>query len=293
MLKAVYYTSGTTGSGRIVTGISIGNAFKRKGIPCEYTIVSGSDFSHLISDFINVKIPLEESDALSEKKYRSSSLFNTLKELNPDVLIVDLLWFTLFNFINELQCKKIFLSRQVNDSFFSISLPLKKIEFAPESFNEIIATEPFESVVKMRQINPIVIRNRNEIFPRDEAIHKLGIKGKKSVGLLAYNGTPGEYEAMKKKYDYLESAGYQMIYSTNYSGKGFFPIVDYYNAVDFIVSGAGYNSFWEIIYFNKEAVFEPVKRMFENQERRIIECSDYTFSENGADQLVDIVLGIV
>lgn len=293
MLKIVYYTSGTTGSGRVVTGISIGNAFKRKGVPFEFTIVSGSCFSHLVTDFHHVKIPLEEADALSKENYSTSTLFNCLKELNPDILLVDLLWFPLHYFINELQCKKIFLSRYVKDFFFSIDMPGKTIKFIPETFDTIIATEPFESSVRMRQINPIVIRNHNEILPRDEALKLLGISGSKPVGLFAYNGNPGEYEAIKKKYDYLEGAGYQMVYSTNYSKRGGFPIVDYYNGIDFIVSGAGYNSFWETIYFDKEAVYEPVKAIFGDQERRIRECSSFSFSENGADQLIDVIMELV
>lgn len=289
MLKVVYYTSGITGSGRVVTGISIGNAFKRKGIPCEFIIVSGSNFSHLASDFSHVTIPLEEADALSAENYTKSNLFNCLNNLNPDILLVDLLWFPLYHFIDKLNYKKIFLSRQVSDNFFSITLPDKTIKFIPENFDAVIATEPFESIIPMSHINPIVIRNHNEILPRDEALNKLGIDGEKSVGLFAYNGQPGEYEAIKNKYNYLESSGYHMIYSSNYSGKGFFPIVDYFNAVDFVVSGAGYNSFWEIIYFGKEAVFEPVKRRFEDQEKRVRECRKHVFAENGADQLVEII----
>jgi len=289
MLKVVYYTSGITGSGRIVTGISIGNAFKRKGIPCEFTIVSSSDFSQLAADFPHVEIPLEEADALSSENCKSSALYNCLCKLDPDVLLVDLLWFPLYHFIHELRCAKILLCRQVSDSFFSIPLPTGILRIDTGSYNSIIATEPFESCIPMKQVNPIVIRNHDEILPRDEALKKLGVKGNRPVGLFAYNGEPGEYKTIKRKYSYLERP-YEMIYSTNYSDKGFFPIVDYYNAVDFIVSGAGYNSFWEIIYFEKEAVFEPVLRRFEDQAKRVMECSDYKFTDNGADQLVDIIV---
>jgi hypothetical protein len=293
VLNVVYYTSGATGSGRVVTGVSIGNAFRRNGIPCQFTIVSGSDFSHLASDFSHVAIPLEESVALSAENYASSALFNCLKRINPDILIVDLLWFPLYHFIDKLNCVKIFLSRQVSDVFFSISLPEKTIRFIPDVYEAVIATEPFESVVRMRQINPIVIRNHNEILTREDALKKLGVDGVKPVGLFAYNGEPGEYEAIKKKYSYLEGAEYQMIYSNNYSMKGFFPIVDYYNAIDFIISGAGYNSFWETIYFGKDAVYEPVERRFESQKKRIMQCSSYLFTDNGADQLVGILMGMM
>lgn len=292
MLKVVYYTSGITGSGRVVTGISIGNAFKRKGVPCEFTIVSSSDFSHLASGFNHVEIPLEEADALSPENFMSSALYNCLRKLDPDVLLVDLLWFPLYHFLHELRCVKILLCRQVSDRFFSIPLPAGTIGIDPSAYDMVVATEPFESCIPMKQVNPIVIRNRDEILGREEALKKLGVKSGKPVGLFAYNGEPGEYREIRKKYSYLERP-YNMIYSTNYSGKGFFPMVDYFNAVDFIVSGAGYNSFWEIIYFEKEAVFEPVVRRFEDQAKRVLECSDYRFSENGADQLVGIVMGMI
>jgi hypothetical protein len=291
-LKIVYYTSGITGSGRVVTGISIGNAFRRKGIPCKYIIVSGSDFSFLSSDFTHVKIPLEEENSLSEQNYKSSILLRTLTELKPDILLVDLLWFSLYHLIRELPCKKIFLCRQVDDSYFSINLKGESLNFRSADYDLLIATEPFTSSIPMQFINPITIRNRDEILPREEALKRLGVSEDRPVCLFAYNGEPGEFEKIKKKYSYLDDSENQMLYSTNYSDKSFFPIVDYFNAIDFLVSGAGYNAFWEIIYFNKEAIFEPVKRNFENQFWRIQNCQEYYFEENGADQLVDIIMNL-
>ena len=82
-----------------------------------------------------------------------------------------------------------------------------------------------------------------------------------------------------------------MIYSTNYKG-GIFPVADYFNAFNFIITSGGYNSFWEAKYFEKEALFIPVPRQFEDQKKRIDECLGMTFEENGADQLVDIILNL-
>ena len=72
---------------------------------------------------------------------------------------------------------------------------------------------------------------------------KLNLHGNKNVCLFSFNGKPGEFKDIKKRYSYLEDAGYTMVYTTNYDG-GLFPAVD------------------------------------------------YSFDENGADQLVDIMLGI-
>ena len=75
--------------------------------------------------------------------YESSQICKTLKELNPDILIVDRMWMTLYRIIEELKYKKIFLCSQVNKNLFSLKLPDKKFVFQPEQYSRIIAIEPF------------------------------------------------------------------------------------------------------------------------------------------------------
>ena len=143
----------------------------------------------------------------------------------------------------------------------------------------------------MESINPIVFRNRNEIMDRQTALETLGLNGDKPVCLLAYNGHPWDFQNVKKTYSYLEDEGYQMVYTTNYDG-GIFPVVDYFNAFNLIICGAGYNAFWETVYFNKEAIIVPTHARFEDPQIRIKTGQDFTFKENGADQLVDIILNL-
>jgi hypothetical protein len=291
-VKIVYYTPGISGWGRVVTGISIANAFKRKSIKCEFTLISSFQSDFQFDNIDHIKIPIENEDILFTKEYRDSILYKTLSELKPDVILFDLIWHMTYKFIHELNCKKILLCRQVSNRFFSLPLPNQKLVFNPNHFDIIFATEPFKSIVEMDSLNPIIIRNKDEILTRKEALTKLVIRDKCPICLLAFSGKSGEYETVKKKYSYLERTEYQMLYSTNYSTKNYFPIVDYFNAFDFIVSGAGYNQFWEAIYFNKEAIFEPVQRQFENQFWRVQTCQEYYFEENGADQLVDIIMNM-
>jgi len=269
----------------------MGNALKRNSIDCSYTILSSSSFAFLADAFNHIEIPLEKAEDLSYAKHESSILYRTLLDLKPDILIVDLLWFPLSNFINKLSCKKIFLCRQVDDRFFSIPAEEGQLNFRAEDYDQILAIEPFKSSIKMKSINPIIIKNKNEIFSRKKAATELNLAEKDRACLLAYNGHPGDFKRVKKTYSYLEDQGYQMVYSTNYE-KGIFPVVDYFNAFDLIVCGAGYNSFWETIYFKKEAIIIPTPTMFENQECRIQECQEYSFNENGADQLVDIIMNL-
>jgi hypothetical protein len=290
-LKILFYTSGTTGSGRVIKGISIGNALRRKNISAEYTILHHSDFVVPWNDFQFTKIPLEEDNRHSARNFSSSVLYKTLNDLQPDILLVDLLWFPFRHFISELHCKKIFLFSQVDDSFFSLPLAEGTVSFKPGDFDRVISIEPLPSDIPMIKINPLIIRNRDEILPREEALSKLNLNSNENNCLFAFNGAPGEFEEIKKRYSYLEAEGWSMVYSTNYKG-GLFPAVDYFNAFDLLICGAGYNAFWEAIYFDKEAIIVPCPRRFENQQKRIELCQEYYFDENGADQLADIMMGM-
>jgi hypothetical protein len=293
-LKIVYYTSGIPGSGRIVQGISIYNAIKRKNIDCDFIILSSTEHARL-ADLFNIKhieIPFENETIITKDNYSNSILYKTLTELNPDILLVDRMWFTLFHFIEQLPCKKIFFSIQVHDLFFKIKLPNETLIFSNSQYDKVLAIEPFKSIVNMEIINPIIIRNRDEIYDRNTALAKLGLSEERSVALIALNFKEGYFEKMKNKYSYLEEEGYDVISTTNIKGGGIFPIVDYYNAFDLIACGSGYTQFWEAVYFNKEAIFEAFQMNFTNLTWRVQNCQEYYFEENGADQLVDIIMNL-
>jgi hypothetical protein len=290
-MRVVFYTSGTTGSGRLVRGISIGNAIQRKNLDWQYVIINFSPFAHLADIFglKHIEIPPEDEQQLSLDNYTNSHLYKTLISLNPEVLIIDLLWFPLYHFIRDLNCKKIFICHYVVDSFFSVPLKEKTLYFRPEDFDRMLAIEPFRNRLPFFEINPIIICNRGEILSRKSALDALGLldNGRKKC-LVAFNARPGDFENQKNKYSYLESDGYDMVYSTNYKG-GIFPAVDYFNAFDLIVCGAGYNQFWEVKYFDKKTILETIQGNFSSQEKRIKMGRNFYFDENGADQLVDII----
>ena len=293
-MRIVYYTSGFPGIGRIVRGIAIYNGILRRGIRCDFTILSSNPLAKIADafDIPHIEIPLEDESVFTKDNYQDSLLYKKISTINPGILIVDRVWFPLYHFINDLRCKKIFLTLQVNDNFFKVNLNNELLSFRNEHYDRVLAIEPFESSLAMEQINPIIIRNRDEIYSRESALEKLGLSGRNRICLIALNFKDGYFESLKDKYSYLEGEGYDVIYTTNLRGSGIFPIVDYYNAIDLIICAAGYNQFWEVIYFNKEAVFENVPLRYSSTERRINECQEYYFDENGADQLVDIMTNL-
>jgi hypothetical protein len=291
-MNILYYTSGVTGSGRVVRGIAVGNALKRKGIHTDFRILSSCPFARLADrfDIPHNEIPPEGENRLGRDTYRESALFNAIASLAPDILLIDLLWFPLYFFIDTLSSKTVFLWHEVDERFFSIELKGgQRITFQPDMFDHVIAIEPIKKDIGTgEEVNPLILRNRDEIYSREEAIRKLGIKEEKRNCLLAYNGHPGEFEKLKAMYSYLEDEDFQMVYTTNYKG-GLFPVVDYFNAFDLIICGAGYNSFWETRFFEKDAVYYPPTTRFYDPCRLVRDYHDYTFEENGADQLVDIL----
>ena len=289
-MNILYYTSGVTGSGRIVQGISICNGLKRKGVDCKYSILHNSRMGVLAehAGVDHLEIPFEDEIRLSPDHYADSELYRAIISFKPDVLLVDISWFMIHSFIDNLPCKKIFLSRQLPERVFTVPLPEGPVVFNPDNYDFLVKTEPFDAPFDMIPVNPIIIRDRTEILSRHEALAELGMDGSKQVCMFAFNGNPGDFDRIKKTYSYLEDEGYTMIYTTNYAG-GLFPAVDYFNAVDLLICGAGYNSFWEAVYFEKDAVFVPIPTRFEDQFKRVNDNSGYSFDDNGADQLAEMI----
>lgn len=238
-------------------------------------------------------MPVEGGRSVLSDDYKSSELYQKLNELKPDILIVDRIWMTLYRMIDDLDCKKVFISSLTDKSFFSIDTPDIQIEFNENQYDKVIAIEPFDVPFNAEQINPLIIRNRNEIFTRETALEKLKLSGEKKICFIGMNFQPGHFEKLKEKYSYMEKEGeYEVIYSTNIYGEGIFPIADYYNAIDLLICPPTYNHFWESRFFNKKAVFEKVPVRFCDLDLRINKFSDYTFKENGADQLADILISL-
>jgi hypothetical protein len=287
-VRVVYYTSSITGVGRLVTGMAVGNALERRGVSCKYTIVHSSSLGRLAEDFTTAWVPVETESDLAPGNWHTSVLYKTLRRLKPDLLLVNHPWFMIHNFIAELPGKKIYLSDQAFDSHFRVPLRGGDLVFDPAGYDRVFAIEPFRSAVAMENLNPFILRNRDEIMPREKALSRLGLDGAKPAALYSLSGDPQYFEKFRDKYSYLEKDGYDVIYTGTYR-EGIFPAVDYFNAFDVIVCGAGYNQVWEENYFGKKALFEILDVNFSDQSLRIKTSGNFRFDVNGADQLADII----
>lgn len=288
-MKIIYYTSGITGIGRLLFGIAIGNALVRNRIECDYTILHTSHMGHLADDFHNIKVPIENEIELSEKYYHKSVLYKTLTKLKPDILLVNHQWFMLHNFMHALHCKKIYLSDMTVDDHFKVTLTDGEMTFNESQYDRIIAIEPFNSRIPMETINPMIIRNREEIYSKEKALRLLDMTGEKKTALYSILPDESGDDPYWEKYSYIEEE-YEVIRLT--LNNMIFPIVDYYNAFDLIISGGGYNNVWSAVYFKKNALYEPVKKKFHDETLRVDVSRIFTFDINGADQLVNLMMNM-
>lgn len=289
-LRIAYYSAAVTGSGHTARGIAIHHALQRAAVNCEFVMVGTLGMPELAESQGIRTIPLdpESFEGLSEQRFRTSPTFVTLRNLAADIVIVDLAWFATHRVVGALPGRSVLLLRQVAEEFFGYVHNDRLVELDPSVYGQVVAIEPWPLPFPAVQIDPIVIRNADELLPRGAAAVALGLDPDQQTALITTNGKPGEYEELCNTYSYLGDA-YQLFCSSNHHG-GIFPLVDYFNAFDFIVCSAGYNAFWEAVYLEKPAVFVPNPRRFEDQSWRVEQCQEYRFSGNGADQLVRLLL---
>ncbi len=294
-MKVLFYTGGTTGSGHIVKGISLANAFRRARASVDFSILSVTTKYARFAERFGVplvQIPPEDEIALSPAKCRGSALFRAVEAAAPDVLVVDIHWFALDSFIRDLPCRKLILIRRIDPRYFRFRVADRELAFRPEDWDLVLRTEPgFDLPFPSESVEPLVLRNRDEILSADAARADLGLRPEDRVCLFAFSGGMGKGAESWSSFSYLEDEGWKVVRSDNREG-GLFPAVDWFNAFDLLVCGAGYNAFWEARYFRKDAFFVPCETRFEDPAGRIRLCSDYEFEENGADQVVRRILAL-
>jgi hypothetical protein len=291
-MRILFYAAGATGSGHVVRGLIIAAALKRSGVPHHFSILSADipyiDLARRLQVPIST-LPGESEEMHDREHYRHSALFAAIDAFKPDILLVDQIWVGVSSYIRDLPCKKVMLTFQMDPSFFHIRTRLSEYRFRPEDYDLLLRTEPgYEVPFDSREINPMVLRNRDEIVSRKAAREDLKLSEEARVCLFACSGRSEQVTAAWKSFSYLEDEGWKAVRSHHREG-GLFPTVDWFNAFELLIYGAGYCAFWEARWFKKEAFFVPLPRRFENQARRPALFSDYEFEKNGADELVGML----
>jgi hypothetical protein len=288
-----------------VIAISLAVAFRRAGLAVQFTAVTNNEFPEIARGYIDV-ITVPPEPHLFLVADRQTRLWRALRKTRPDLLIVLGSWLPVYALLPELDCVKVLLVRQTNEPFLHARIgAAEEIHINPEDYDLALSCEPNFNLPGFQAIHPIIIRNRDEILSREEARRRLGVPDGKKLAVIARNGYEGELEELLARHGGAQTpaapndtpaagqktpAGeWHRLVTTNKDGGGIFPLADYAAAIDLLISGGGYSTFYESRYFGIPAELESFPRNAEDISWRLETNADYTFDVNGADEFVRTV----
>lgn len=276
-MHVVYVTAGTVGIGDTMHGLALQEAARRAGFAGRVTVVCpplGVDAITARADVVEVAMPPQ---ALADPATASATaLASTLRRLAPDVLVVGHFWAPMTWLVPALGVPAWLLVRKAPPRWL---MGPPQLPFQPGRWDRILEIEPVGFVVDGRALEawpPLVVCNPDELWSRREARAALGIDDDDPLTLVFQAGEAGECDALP--------AGSGRVLRPGLSGP--FPIARALRAADHVVTGAGYNAFWESVWLKTRGhtTFHPFARRIDDQAWRLTLSS--TMAENGADRLI-------
>ncbi|MFT5686011.1 MAG: UDP-N-acetylglucosamine--N-acetylmuramyl-(pentapeptide) pyrophosphoryl-undecaprenol N-acetylglucosamine transferase [Myxococcota bacterium] len=286
-LRIVSYAINGRGMGHLVRQLSILRWIRRYGalldIGVECWVLTSSEADTLArrEGVPSLKMPskaMMRDAGIDPHRYLGIArtwVLNTIAGLSPDVLIVDTFPAGSFGELVaalELARCRVLVERRVRPDFaqddaYSALLPLYDRRIVPDD----------------RQTGPIIIREREELLPRDRARSALGIPdGDRAVYVsLGGGGDKSANQLIPRAVRLLRKSGWHVVVGAGplYSGEEVrgpgitwldrYVPVELFNGLDAAVSAGGYNSFHELMYVGVPTVFLPQPRIADDQEERV------------------------
>lgn len=237
----------------------------------------------LHADYETVEV---QTDAALRDRHlaQTSGLAQRLRDFAPDLLLVDLFWAPLRWVLPTLDVEAWLLLRTFPPPWL-VGPP--QSPFEPAQYQRIVAIEPISHPLIGEMIDPIVIANPDECRPPEALRERLGIPPGEELVAVLHAGERGEAEELRR------AAGTDRpVLLDLFEEDGLFPAAEWLGGADRIVSGVGYNSFWEAHWlgYADRATFLPFRRAIDDQAFRLRELGGVRPRENGADTLARWIL---
>ena len=187
-----------SGGGHLFGGLTLWQAFKiHCRVPFQFTILSDSVIEvPFKDDSLEVfSILLEPEKMLTNDK--DSILYQYLKHLDSDVIIVDNIWFPVSPFISEFKAIKVIYFRFLPPEWF-ITPPLDDGEvhaFDPSMYDLAFTIDPEFEIPNCISVPPVINVHEQTMKPPDKIRAVLEVPDDKKLALVAHNGYEGEIEA--------------------------------------------------------------------------------------------------
>jgi hypothetical protein len=155
------------------------------------------------------------------------------------------------------------------------------LPFEPSQYARIIAVEPMPERGAREAIDPVVVCNPEECQPPGALRERLGVANGRPLTVVSHAGGRGEVE------DLSRVAGEGAVVLDLFEPGAPFPAAEWLPGADRIVTGGGYNAFWEAHWLGywERTTFVPFRRSIDDQALRVETCRGAIPRENGADTL--------
>jgi hypothetical protein len=277
-VKVAYFTAGTVGAGHLVRGLAIGRALGRAGFAGSYRMFGPPLAFPAAAGTAYEPVEIRADRSLLDPRLAQEAGFaRRLADFAPDLLLVDLFWMPLRWVLPILPCEAWLLLRTCPPRWL---VGPTAARFDPRQYARILAIEPMEYEVIHEVIDPVVIANPEECRPPQALREHLGIPPGQPLTVVLHAGEPGEAARLR------EEAGQDAAVLDLFQERALFPVAEWLGGADRIVSGAGYNAYWEArrLGYADKVTFVPFLRAIDDQERRLT-FADYQPRQNGADVL--------
>lgn len=296
-MRALFYAVNGLGLGHVTRLLGIARALRRLSPDCEVLFLTTSEADGVLhrERFAAVKLPsktIREEVGLQKTRYlklAQTLTWNTLAAFEPDVLVVDTYPMGSFEeLIPALRWrqKNVFVFREqradaVGMPLLQATLPLYDAVIVPHRHAEAVGPVPEPS--KLRAVGPILVRERGELRPRDEARRLLGLPRNDTLVYASFGGG-GEPESVKALAATAQAVarlgGARLVVGAGpllrdvpalpdaTVLRGLYPMLEYLQAFDAAVTATGYNAVHELLFAGVPAVFVPFERVLDDQAKR-------------------------
>ncbi|MHB9133217.1 MAG: hypothetical protein ACYDBB_19275 [Armatimonadota bacterium] len=205
-----------------------------------------------------------------------------LQEYAPDVLIVDVFPLgiigELTNLLPALPGKKVLVYRRLQETFYTQLLDALPL------FDQVLCAErpPASFPAPYVDCQPILIRDAEELLPREEARRRLGIHDDRMVVVGVSTGD-AEWETdfcnlLQKVWRRVQPDAHLRFASVRKTA-AHYPLFELCNGIDLVIGAAGYNLFHETQAAGVPAIFLPQPRQYDDQFRRVRQAQVATSPE--------------
>ncbi|MHB9110350.1 MAG: hypothetical protein ACYDCO_25120 [Armatimonadota bacterium] len=219
-----------------------------------------------------------------------------IRECRLRVLAVDTFPFGITGELAELlpalDCRKVLVARRLQAQWAAWGPP------AWGGFDRVLLAEAWEEAAHARLCSPILLRDADELWPRERAKAALGVGADEPVVLGvssdAADWTQVFFNLLRKIWARLRPQARLRLASPHLPAGdplrvAHYPLLELMHGVDLVVGPCGYNLFHEAQACGVPAVFLPQPRRYDNQHARAI-CSVTAGTPEGLEMRLRVMM---